>query len=239
MQWFLDWWYNLTTLQQVFACAALPATAILILQTLLLLFGIGGGPSADGDVDADADLDADFDTDFDGDSDFDLDNDYGVDAQHVAGIRIFTVRGLVAFFAVGGWLGIAMIDLNLNSALATAIAVTGGFAALFAVAYILKLFLSLQESGNVSIKNAVSQTGTVYITIPPERKGKGKVMVYFSERLMELDAVTDEKKPIKAGRQIKVTGLASDNTLIVSSFNLPQTSDETKSRENEREQVKV
>lgn len=234
MQWFTDWWYGLTSLQQVFACAALPATAILIIQTILLLMGVGGEGDADADVDGDVsdaladDIDADFDADLD--ADFESDG-----AQHAAGVRIFTVRGLVAFFAVGGWLGIAMIDLNLSSGLASVIAIAGGLVALISVAYILKLFLSLQESGNVSIKNAVSHTGTVYITIPPERKGQGKVIVLFNERLMELDAVTDEKKAIKAGRQIKVTGLASDNTLIVSTSALQQADNVTTHKEKKEE----
>ena len=47
-----QWWNTLNLTQQVFAIFALPATAILIIQTALLLFGLGGhhGDGPDGSV---------------------------------------------------------------------------------------------------------------------------------------------------------------------------------------------
>ena len=44
----LAWWNSLTILEQVFACIAIAATVVLIIQSILLLFGIGfGGGEAD------------------------------------------------------------------------------------------------------------------------------------------------------------------------------------------------
>ena len=37
----IDWWNSLSLVSQVFACVAIPATMILLIQTLLLFFGVG------------------------------------------------------------------------------------------------------------------------------------------------------------------------------------------------------
>ena len=36
-----DWWNSLTDLQRIFACVGIPATLVLVVQTVLLLLGIG------------------------------------------------------------------------------------------------------------------------------------------------------------------------------------------------------
>ena len=131
--WFTNWWEGLTLLQQCFAVVAIPATVILLLQTVLLLFGLGGHDADHGEVDTDHDFDHDMDHDLDHDTDHDFDHDADHDfdhdahdgAHHAAGIRLFTLRGIVALFAVGGWLGVAMCDLGLSPALAGLIAAAG------------------------------------------------------------------------------------------------------------------
>ena len=47
----LNWWNSLDALQHFFAYVAIPATLILCIQTVLLLFGLGAG--GDGEVDSD------------------------------------------------------------------------------------------------------------------------------------------------------------------------------------------
>lgn len=76
----LQWWNGLSLSSQIFAAIAIPATAVMLVQALLVLLGIG----LDGDVDGDGMPDADFDHD---------------------GLGLISVRGIVAFFSVGGWAG--------------------------------------------------------------------------------------------------------------------------------------
>lgn len=230
MQWFTGWWEALSGLQQILACFAVPATVLLVLQTILLLFGAGGhdadhggledhsalagaeGDGADMDVSADMDMDADADMDLD----HDLDHvDVHDGAHHAAGVRIFTVRGLVAFFAVGGWLSIALLDLGMPVGPSVGLGALGGFLALLLVAFILKWALRLQENGTLSLRNAIAHTGTCYLTVPARRKGTGKVNVLVQEQLVELEAVTDWETSIRPGEQIQVVGLASENLLVV------------------------
>ena len=55
----LEWWNWLSLISRVLAWIAVPATAVMLLQTILLLIGIGGG--GDSDFDADGG-EVDFDT---------------------------------------------------------------------------------------------------------------------------------------------------------------------------------
>lgn len=221
--WFTNWWDGLTLLQQCFAVVAIPATVILVLQTVLLLFGLGGHDADHGEVDADHDLDHDMDHDFGHDVDHDFDHDHDLDhdhdahdgAHHAAGIRLFTLRGIVALFAVGGWLGVAMCDLGLSPALAGLIAAAGGFAALVIAALVIKYALRLQENGNIAAKNAVAHTATVYIPIPAARSGCGKVTMNLQERFVEMDALTDCDRVLKTGETVQVVGVTDEDRLVV------------------------
>lgn len=213
--WFTNWWEGLTLLQQCFAVVAIPATVILLLQTVLLLFGLGGHDADHGEVDTDHDFDHDTDHDFDHDADHDFDHDAHDGAHHAAGIRLFTLRGIVALFAVGGWLGVAMCDLGLSPALAGLIAAAGGFAALVIAALVIKYALRLQENGNIAAKNAVAHTATVYIPIPAARSGCGKVTMNLQERFVEMEALTDCDRTLKTGETVQVVGVTDEDKLVV------------------------
>ena len=52
-----EWWISLGSAGQVFACIAIPATLMLLIQTILTLIGIGSDSDADVAVDSDADAD--------------------------------------------------------------------------------------------------------------------------------------------------------------------------------------
>lgn len=207
--------------QQVMALFALPATAVLIIQTIMLLFGFGhdgGADAPDGGIDlTDSDVmtgDADFsgsvsDTAGDGDtwlSEGDVDFD--------SGLRLLTVRGMVAFFAVGGWVGIAAIDLGAKVWLASLAAVAAGLVALWLVAVIFKALMRLQSSGNVDLKNAVGVIGEVYLRIPPEMQGQGKVSVQIQERLIEAAAMTMSSVELKSGSSVRVVAVRGDRLLV-------------------------
>lgn len=201
MEWFINWWEGLSLLGQIFATAAIPATVIMALQTILLLFGLGGD-NADGS-------DADVDADIDGDGNFDLDD------GDVSSLRLFSIRGIVAMLAIGGWIGVALCDLGAGAVLSTIGAVIGGLGALVSAAYIIKLSLKLQDDGNFNVKNAITHTATVYIPIPPSRSGSGKVTMNLQERFVELDAVTDHSEKLPTGAMVQVISVTDKNEVIV------------------------
>ena len=201
----LEWWNGLELIQQVFYVIAIPSTLILILQTILLLFGFGH------DSETDLDHDAGMDTDHDGDAGWDHDHDSG--AEHVAGLRLLTVRGIVAFLAMCGWVGVALLDMGVNPIVSSCLALLAGLLAMFLVALFMKFAFKMQQSGNLDLKNAVGLTGEVYVPIP--KNGKGKVTLVVQERFLELDAVCPSQS-LKTGQRVKVTEVTESNTLVVS-----------------------
>ena len=215
----IEWWNALPTIQQVFYILAIPSTIILVLQIILLLFGVGGDHDGDVSADADGDIDASADGDLsaqiDADGSFVPEHDapYDPGPAHEAGLRILTVRGVVAFLAICGWVGVAALDMGAGPILSSVLAVVAGLAAMILVAVALRFSLKLQQSGNLDLKNAVGLTGEVYVPIP--RGGKGKVTLTVQDRFLELDAVCSERD-LSTGEAVKVTGITSSHTLLVS-----------------------
>lgn len=58
----------------------------------------------------------------------------------------------------------------------------------------------MQESGNLDTRNAVGQTGEVYVPIPAD--GRGKVTLVVQDRFMEMDAVCPAGA-LKTGQQVQ------------------------------------
>lgn len=217
----MDWWQSMNIFQQVMALFALPATAVLIIQTLLLLFGFGhdgGADAPDGGIDltdsdvmtGDADISGDI-ADTAGDSDGWMSEG---DVDFDSGLRLLTVRGMVAFFAVGGWVGIAAVDLGAVVWAAALAAVVAALIALWLVAVIFKTLMRLQSSGNVNLNNAVGAIGEVYLRIPPAMQGQGKVSVQVQERLIEAAAMTKAEEELKSGTSIRVLAVRGSNLLV-------------------------
>ena len=199
----MDWWNALSGVQQGFMFAAIPATLVLVIQTVLIFVGQGsGGADLDGDGIPDG-IDLDGDGVPDGPADLDGD------------LRVFTVRGIVAFFAVFGWTGAAILGGKLPLWFAAVGAFAAGAAAMVLIALLMKAMLKLQQSGNINPKNAVGKSGVVYITIPAAREGSGKVNLVLQERYCELDAITDSPTPIPTGREITVVNVTTLGTLVV------------------------
>ena len=222
----LEWWNGLSLISRVFACIAVPATAVMLLQTILLLIGIGGGGDSDfdadgGDVDFDTglDLDTDFDADGSLDLDFDADaaaaSDLGEAAGHGDGLTLFSIRGIVAFFSIGGWVGFVADRAGLPLAESVILSAAGGVAALFLVAWLIKNAMKLQDNGNLDLRQTLGKIGTAYLPIPPKGEGKGKISLLLSSGLVELDAVNAGTAPLSTGTQVSVCALADATTVVV------------------------
>ncbi len=176
-----DWWNSLTELQHIFAFIAIPATLVLIVQTVLLFFGIG-----DGD---------DFDIDGDGIPDIETGDD---------GLTLFSVRGIIGMLCIAGWSGITFIDLGLSDVLSVFLSIVCGGLTLFGIAYLMKAILKLQSNGNIQLGSAVGKTGQVYIPIPANGSGRGKINLVVQDRFIEVEAVTQSSEPLKTGETVRV-----------------------------------
>ncbi len=210
----LDWWVALGSAGQVFACIAIPATVMLLIQMVLTLIGLGGEGDADADG-ADVDTDAGADGIDEGleldDADEAFEKGEGLDA----GLRFFTLRGLIAFFSVMGWVGTICCGNGMGLAPSIAISAASGFFAMLVIALLMKWLFSLQYDGTEDIRDALGVSGTVYMRIPPSRTGKGKISAVIQGKLCEKYAVTDEETIINRDEEVTVVGISGEETLIV------------------------
>ena len=173
-------------------CAALGG-GVLVVQLLLGLLGV---------VDAGGDMDASGGHD----------GGHG----HIAseGLDLMSVRALsagVAFFGLGGLTGLAT-PLGLVAAIP--LALIAGTAAMFGTAVAMRWMLGFDDDGTVSIHGAVGATGTVYLTIPGERKGSGKVMLTLQNRIVEYQAITSDAL-LPTGAPIMVVEVVGPDTVHV------------------------
>lgn len=230
-----EWWESLSMLVRVLYCIAVPSTLILLLQTIFSIAGIGddadinlsdtGGIDMGTDIDVDVNIDVDTDVDFGVDADIDTDIDGDVcpsgdtdSVVHVHGnyasLRLFTLQGIVAFLAVFGWVSIAGVSMGMPSVGAVVLGFVAGFFAMYGVAKLVQISSKLSENGTIDFRNAIGETAAVYIPIPPNGEGEGKVTLTLQGRFMECSAVSNEKELLKTGTVVRVTDLNGE-TLVV------------------------
>lgn len=202
MEWFSIWWNELGLVGQIMACAAIPMTIVMLLQMVLMIIGIGGAS----DVDVD---DVDVDSDYDGSA------PEASSCGNASIFRIFTIRGIVAFFALGGWAGLAALSAGLHPFWAIQISLFTGVCALLIASFVIRLVLRMQSSGNININNAISKEADVYIRVPANRSNTGKVTLLLQERFVELDAITDNEVDLMPNTKVNVIGIANGDRVIV------------------------
>lgn len=209
----LDWWNSLELATQVFYCIAIPSTLVLIVQAILTFIGIGDG--VDADVDADVDIGADADVEAPEGVFGENDAVEAPDTEGMEGLRLFTFRGIVAFFVVLGWVGVAMSASGAPLYLTIPISLVCGFAMMLSLALIFRAVMRLRSDGNTDNRNAVGTAGKVQLTVPPARSGEGKVHVMLQGAYVERNAVTDEEEAIPTGTEIIVVGVSGQTDLVV------------------------
>lgn len=209
----LAWWDALSVAAQIFAIIAIPSTLVLVIQTVLMLIGIGS-EAADGDGSSLGEVDVDADADFDSDVDADgFDGD--VDVTGMDALRLFTVRGIISFLVVFGWVGFSMVNANAKLWLTVLVSTVCGFIMMVLLALLVRAVMKLRNDGNLDNRNALGVSGRVYLTVPANRRGEGKVNVMLQGSYVERDAVTDESEDIPTGCEIVVTGISGQTTLLV------------------------
>ena len=187
----ITWWTSLSTAMQVLWAITLSASLIFVIQTVMTFLGLG-------------DHDADFDLDT-SDGSFDAD----------PSMNLLTFRNLVNFCLGFGWTAVLMHEKIQSNALLIIFSVIVGILLVTVVMWIFKWLSGMQQTGNIDVhKSAVGCEGKVYLTIPGERKGEGKVQITINNAVREYDAVTDGET-IPTGKAIKVTEVINDYTLLV------------------------
>lgn len=216
-----EWWNSLGITMQVFYCIALPATLIIVIQTILLMIGIGhGGEGVEfSDTSGIDGLDV---PNMPSDVPTDMPGAHAIDGcEHTAigdgsnpadfgTMQLFTLQGIMTFLCVFGWTGVICTSLGLHVAIAVIIALVLGFLAMLGVAKVLQLTRKLTQDGSLDVRRLLGEKGRVYIPIPANESGEGKVTIAAGERFIELSAVTDEQETIPTGTQVRIIDVRGD-----------------------------
>ena len=191
----LIWWTSLSVMMKVVWGVTLAASLIFVIQTIMTFLGADIGSDADFDMDG-----ADFST---------LDS----------GMNLYTFRNLVNFFLGFGWSVILLQKSIPSTGLLMLVSALVGILLVVLVMSLFRLLAKMQQSGNIDVyKSAEGCTGKVYLTIPGERAGEGKVQITISGSIREYAALTDGPE-IKTGTAIKVTEVVNPSTLLVEELN--------------------
>lgn len=205
-------------------CAAFGG-AIMLAQMLLTLIGLTGDslhvdmPHDVGGHDAGGDFHGDAGGAGHGDPGSNS-ADAHHDAEHGAASTLFkmlSVRTIVAAIAFFGLAGAAARRADYSSPAQLLIALAAGGAAMYAVFHLFQFLYTLRSEGNVRIARAIGQEATVYLRIPGQRRGMGKVHVNVQNRIMEYSALTPGPD-LPTGAKVAVVNVISDDTLEVKSL---------------------
>ncbi len=183
------WWAEKLLLEQIFWACALPATLVLLI--LLVTTFIGG------DID-----------DFDG-VDAEIDSDVG------AGFQFFTFKNLVAFFTIFGWVGVGCVQNGLSPAISLTFSVLAGLLMMVVMASLFYFISKMTEDGTMRYANAVGRMGEVYMRIPANGEGFGKVQINVQGAVRELDAINADLEELPTGTLIKVLEIVDGHILKV------------------------
>ncbi|MBE6235024.1 MAG: hypothetical protein E7112_02175 [Bacteroidales bacterium] len=192
-----EWWTSLDIFMKILWCIAIASSLIFIIETVLTFIG--------------ADVEMDMDTDFDiADGGFEGD----------PSMNLYTFRNLVNFLLGMSWTAILLKDSIASKALLMLIAFAVGALLVFAVMMLFKGLSKMQQSGNIDVyKSAAGCNGKVYLTVPAERKGTGKVQISINNSIREYDALTDSEDDLKTGTSIRVVEVLDTTTLLVEEMN--------------------
>jgi len=186
----------------VYFWAALIGCTLLLIQVILQVIGLGG----DADMDAGA-ADVDVDADLDG-----SDPAHGTAGNLFFGILSF--KALVAFTGIFGLTGLSLADSDYSSFQRAAMSIVAGLVAMVVVGMLMRMLYNLGSSGSLVLRNALGHQAKVYLRIPGEGDGRGKVTIELQGRTVELDAITDGE-PIATGKVVKVVEVLGNETLKV------------------------
>lgn len=180
---------NLDPLLKVLWYVALPTSLIFIIQTIMTFMGADG---ADG-------IDADFDGDLEhGDSHF----------------QLFSFRNLINFLLGFSWTGISFYG-TINNTLLVLLSVAIGALFIYMFFVIIRELQKLAEDNTFQYEECLNKTGDVYLAIPENKSGKGKVLISVRGSVRELDAMTESGTRIATGSVVKIIKIENENILLV------------------------
>jgi len=193
----------------VFILCAVVGGTVLVCQFVLTLVGLGGDSfdliddMPDGDMADVGDLEA---------------------GEHHGSTFMFGIisfKTLIAASTFFGLSGMVAHTGGLAPFMQLLIATVCGGVALVVVHWLMRMLFNLGQSGTLQISNTLGKTATVYIPIPGDNAGMGKVQIKVQDRLAEFAATTSAGAKLITGAKVVVVDVIDGSTLHVEPLNEP------------------
>jgi hypothetical protein len=221
----------------VFLFCAVVGGTIMVCQLILSLLGLAGDTlhldvGQDVGHDVGTDIGHDFGADMHADAaGADLHADGGDLHAHLGGAGVhgghealghgstwlfamISFRTVVAAMAFFGLAGLAAEAAELPTGTQLLVAAAVGLAGMYGMYWMIQLLARLRCEGTVRVENALGRHATVYLRIPGERSGVGKIQLNLQNRTMEYLAMTPGPE-LPTGAKVVVVQLVTPDTLEV------------------------
>jgi hypothetical protein len=192
-----EWFNQLDPTLKLFWGIAIFASIVVLIQTTMSFIGMGDVDTGDVDVDFDADTDADADS-----------------MDHAGAMHLLSIRNVFYFLLGFGWTGVSFWNTIPNRITLYVVAVLIGCVFVIIFLFLFRQMMKLQSNGAFDINDAVGKVCDVYLRIPANKQGLGKVQISFNGSVQELDART-EGGQIPSGAKVRVLRVVDKNVLEV------------------------
>jgi membrane protein implicated in regulation of membrane protease activity len=129
-------------------------------------------------------------------------------------LSVLTFRTLSAAAAFFGLTGLVLTKAGIEQEIAVAAAIAVALAVAFTIRWLMQNLSRLNLDGTVHIHKAIGAAGTVYLSIPGNQAGAGKVHVRVDGRLIEYKAITKSAE-LPTGADVVVVAVIDSGTLEV------------------------
>jgi hypothetical protein len=191
-------------LSTLFIYSAIIGGAVLVVQLALMLLGFMSDDLSLPDIPIDDDTP-------------DIAGAIGESGDNPLGwfYEVLSIRTLSAAATFFGLTGLTAQAYGASAPAAATYASAAGFAGLYSVYWLFKQLGRLESSGNENISNALDRPARVYVAIPAQAHGAGKVQMEMQGRVVEYQAITDEPQRLASGEEVVVVEIISSDTVRV------------------------
>ena len=188
-----DWFIQLDPALRFYWGIAIFASIVVIIQMTMSFVGMGDIDSGDADVDFSTDTDS-------------LDD--------AGSMHLLSIRNIFYFLLGFGWAGVSLWNSIPNTIILCIAAILVGCLFVGIFIFLFRQMMKLQSNGAFNINDAVGKVCDVYLRIPGENQGLGKVQISFNGSVQELDARTAGES-IPSGAKVRVLRVIDKKVLEV------------------------
>jgi hypothetical protein len=132
-----------------------------------------------------------------------------------APFHLFSLRNLLNFLLGFSWTGIAFYDVMESKTLLLLLSLGVGSSFVYGFFVIIRQIQKLAEDNSFRIESTLNKTAEVYLTVPENQSGKGKIMVSVGGVFHELEAMTEDLERLPTGSSVKIVRVEQGNIVFV------------------------